>query len=150
LELKEIEAEMTNTVEWERIPAQEREDDSVYFINGKMLVLFNSAYNSCIYFNWPFPNIFTFQIVRFDMRLANEDVGMLAFTSEQIPAPFLLPEMVRSLNHILVSVFYDVLCYCKLHYCSIAKAILVFVLNNYYFSVTQILLVIAKWESLLD
>jgi hypothetical protein len=77
----------------------------VYFINGKMLVLFNSAYNSCIYFNWPFPNIFTFQIVRFDMRLANEDVGMLAFTSEQIPAPFLLPEMVRSLNHILVSVF---------------------------------------------
>jgi hypothetical protein len=77
----------------------------VYFINGKMLFLFNSVYNSCIYFNWPFPNIFTFQIVRFDMRLANEDVGMLAFTSEQIPAPFLLPKMVRSLNHILVSVF---------------------------------------------
>jgi hypothetical protein len=25
-----------------------------------------------------------------------------------------------------------------------------FVLNNYYFSLTQILLVIAKWESLLD
>jgi ubiquitin conjugation factor E4 B len=38
------------------------------------------------------------------MRLANEDVGMLAFTSEQIPAPFLLPEMVKSLNHILVPV----------------------------------------------
>ncbi|KAG1366813.1 hypothetical protein COCNU_13G006030 [Cocos nucifera] len=34
------------------------------------------------------------QIVRFDMKLANEDVGMLAFTSEQIPAPFLLPEML--------------------------------------------------------
>lgn len=28
------------------------------------------------------------------MKLANEDVGMLAFTSEQITAPFLLPEMV--------------------------------------------------------
>jgi ubiquitin conjugation factor E4 B len=26
LELKEIEAKMTNTVEWERIPAQEREE----------------------------------------------------------------------------------------------------------------------------
>ena len=34
------------------------------------------------------------QIARFDMKLANEDVGMLAFTSEQIPAPLLLPEMV--------------------------------------------------------
>lgn len=28
------------------------------------------------------------------MKLANEDVSMLAFTSEQITAPFLLPEMV--------------------------------------------------------
>lgn len=28
------------------------------------------------------------------MKLANEDVSMLAFTSEQIVAPFLLPEMV--------------------------------------------------------
>lgn len=28
------------------------------------------------------------------MKLANEDVTMLAFTSEQITAPFLLPEMV--------------------------------------------------------
>ena len=28
------------------------------------------------------------------MKLANEDVSMLAFTSEQIISPFLLPEMV--------------------------------------------------------
>jgi len=28
------------------------------------------------------------------MKLANEDVSMLTFTSEQITAPFLLPEMV--------------------------------------------------------
>jgi hypothetical protein len=35
------------------------------------------------------------------MKLANEDVGMLAFTSEQIPAPLLLPEMVLLWNHIL-------------------------------------------------
>ncbi|MQL85684.1 hypothetical protein Taro_018199 [Colocasia esculenta] len=34
------------------------------------------------------------KIIRFDLKLANEDVGMLAFTSEQIPAPFLLPEMI--------------------------------------------------------
>lgn len=31
------------------------------------------------------------------MKLANEDVSMLAFTSEQITAPFLLPEMVTIL-----------------------------------------------------
>lgn len=37
-----------------------------------------------------------FQIIRIDMKLANEDVSMLAFTSEQIVAPFLLPEMVKS------------------------------------------------------
>lgn len=32
------------------------------------------------------------------MKLANEDVSMLAFTSEQIVAPFLLPEMVPSFS----------------------------------------------------
>lgn len=32
------------------------------------------------------------------MKLANEDVSMLAFTSEQITAPFLLPEMVFFLS----------------------------------------------------
>jgi hypothetical protein len=35
------------------------------------------------------------------MKLANEDVGMLAFMSEQILAPLLLPEIVLLWNHIL-------------------------------------------------
>lgn len=35
------------------------------------------------------------QIIRIDMKLTNEDVSMMAFTSEQITAPFLLPEMVN-------------------------------------------------------
>ena len=42
-----------------------------------------------------------FQIVRFDMKLANEDVGMLAFTSEQISAPLLLPELVERVASML-------------------------------------------------
>lgn len=69
LELKELEAEMSNTAEWERRPVQERQERTR---------LFHSQEN----------------IVRIDMKLANEDVSMLAFTSEQITAPFLLPEMV--------------------------------------------------------
>lgn len=32
------------------------------------------------------------------MKLANEDVSMLAFTSEQITVPFLLPEMVTNFS----------------------------------------------------
>jgi hypothetical protein len=57
---------------------------------------------------------FTFQIVRFDMKLANEDVGMLAFTSEQIPAPFLLPEMVLMISvfpYVMMPCFIFELCY---------------------------------------
>ncbi|KAL6598275.1 hypothetical protein ACP70R_046440 [Stipagrostis hirtigluma subsp. patula] len=76
LELKEIEAEMANIVEWERRPSQEREE---------RLRVFHQWEN----------------IVRFDMKLANEDVGMLAFTSEQIPAPLLLPEMVERVASML-------------------------------------------------
>ncbi|OAY80595.1 putative ubiquitin conjugation factor E4 [Ananas comosus] len=76
LELKEIEAEMANTTEWERRPPQEREE---------RMRQFHSREN----------------IVRFDMKLANEDVGMLAFTSEQIPTPFLLPEMVERVASML-------------------------------------------------
>ncbi|XP_058081024.1 probable ubiquitin conjugation factor E4 isoform X4 [Magnolia sinica] len=68
-EVKGIEAEMANTAEWERRPAQERQDRTR---------LFHSLEN----------------IIRIDMKLANEDIGMLVFTSEQISAPFLLPEMV--------------------------------------------------------
>lgn len=69
LEIKELEAEMSNTVEWERRPAQERQERTR---------LFHSQEN----------------IIRIDMKLANEDVSLLAFTSEQITVPFLLPEMV--------------------------------------------------------
>ena len=100
LELKEIEAEMANTIEWERRPPQEREERLRVFHQWENV----SPVYECLQFmsNWTLfyclsdlPCIFPFQIVRFDMKLANEDVGMLAFTSEQIPAPFLLPEMVR-------------------------------------------------------
>ncbi|XVE83728.1 hypothetical protein DITRI_Ditri16bG0109600 [Diplodiscus trichospermus] len=76
LELKELEAEMSNTAEWERRPAQERQERTR---------LFHSQEN----------------IIRIDMKLANEDVCMLAFTSEQITAPFLLPEMVERVASML-------------------------------------------------
>ncbi|KAL3525885.1 hypothetical protein ACH5RR_014257 [Cinchona calisaya] len=70
VELKEMEAEMSNTVEWERRPAQERQGRTRQFHSQE-------------------------NIIRIDMKLANEDMNMLAFTSEQITAPFLLPEMVE-------------------------------------------------------
>lgn len=76
LELKELEAEMSNTAEWERRPTQERQERTR---------LFHSQEN----------------IIRIDMKLANEDVSMLAFTSEQITAPFLLPEMVERVANML-------------------------------------------------
>ncbi|GKU97323.1 hypothetical protein SLEP1_g10485 [Rubroshorea leprosula] len=76
LELKEIEAEMSNTAEWERRPAQERQERTRLFRSQET-------------------------IIRIDMKLANEDVSMLAFTSEQITAPFLLPEMVERVASML-------------------------------------------------
>ncbi|KAK7316313.1 hypothetical protein VNO77_35261 [Canavalia gladiata] len=76
LELKELEAEMSNTAEWERRPVQERQERTR---------LFHSQEN----------------IIRIDMKLANEDVSMLAFTSEQITAPFLLAEMVERVASML-------------------------------------------------
>ncbi|XP_022144478.1 probable ubiquitin conjugation factor E4 [Momordica charantia] len=76
LELKELEAEMSNTTEWERRPASERQERTR---------LFHSQEN----------------IIRIDMKLANEDVSMLEFTSEQITAPFLLPEMVERVASML-------------------------------------------------
>ncbi|EEF29477.1 ubiquitin-protein ligase, putative [Ricinus communis] len=76
LELKELEAEMSNTAEWEQRPAQERQERTR---------LFHSQEN----------------IIRIDMKLANEDVSMLAFTSEQITAPFLLLEMVERVASML-------------------------------------------------
>ncbi|KAL5582220.1 hypothetical protein UlMin_014662 [Ulmus minor] len=69
LELKELEAEMANTAEWEQRPAQERQERTRQFHSQE-------------------------NIIRIDMKLANEDVSMLAFTTEEITAPFLLPEMV--------------------------------------------------------
>ncbi|XP_051121088.1 probable ubiquitin conjugation factor E4 [Andrographis paniculata] len=76
LELKELEAEMSNTVEWERRPAQERQERTR---------LFHSQEN----------------IIRIDMKLASEDISMLSFTTEQITAPFLLPEMVERVASML-------------------------------------------------
>ncbi|XP_041002571.1 probable ubiquitin conjugation factor E4 [Juglans microcarpa x Juglans regia] len=76
LELKELEAEMSNTTEWEQRPAQERQERTR---------LFHSQEN----------------IIQINMKLANEDVSMLAFTSEQITAPFLLPEMVERVASML-------------------------------------------------
>lgn len=55
-------------------------------------VMFASIMKSKV-FNWVDIS-WCFQIIRIDMKLANEDVSMLTFTSEQITAPFLLPEMV--------------------------------------------------------
>uniref|UniRef100_A0A7N0V4J4 RING-type E3 ubiquitin transferase n=1 Tax=Kalanchoe fedtschenkoi TaxID=63787 RepID=A0A7N0V4J4_KALFE len=76
LELKELEAEMSNTAEWERRPAQERQERTR---------LFHSQEN----------------IIRIDMKLANEDVSMMAFSTEHITAPFLLPEMVERVANML-------------------------------------------------
>ncbi|KAJ8427801.1 hypothetical protein Cgig2_025819 [Carnegiea gigantea] len=76
LELKALEAEMSNTAEWERRPAEERQERTR---------LFHSQEN----------------IIRIDMKLATEDVNMLAFTSEQISSPFLLPEMVERVASML-------------------------------------------------
>ncbi|KAL3526560.1 hypothetical protein ACH5RR_011216 [Cinchona calisaya] len=76
LELKELEAEMSNTVEWERRPAQERQERTRQFHSQE-------------------------NIIRIDVKLANEDVSMLAFTSEQITSPFLLPEMVERVASML-------------------------------------------------
>ncbi|XP_042517215.1 probable ubiquitin conjugation factor E4 [Macadamia integrifolia] len=76
LELKELEAEMANTTEWEQRSTQERQERTR---------LFHSQEN----------------IIRIDMKLANEDVGMLEFTSEQITVPFLLPEMVERVASML-------------------------------------------------
>ncbi|XP_071709994.1 probable ubiquitin conjugation factor E4 isoform X1 [Rutidosis leptorrhynchoides] len=76
LELKELEAEMSNTIEWEQRPAQERQERTR---------LFHSQEN----------------IIRIDMKLAMEDVSMLAFSTEQITAPFLLPEMVERVASML-------------------------------------------------
>ncbi|KAJ6936509.1 hypothetical protein NC652_011267 [Populus alba x Populus x berolinensis] len=77
LELKGLEAEMSNTTEWERRPAQERQERTRLFHSQENVSL---CAHAC---------------------LANEDVSMLTFTSEQITAPFLLPEMVDRVANML-------------------------------------------------
>ncbi|XP_057872482.2 probable ubiquitin conjugation factor E4 [Cryptomeria japonica] len=74
-ELKKMEAEM-NTVEWEQRTPQERQERTRHFHQQE-------------------------QYVRWDMTLANEDVGMLAYTSAEITSPFLLPEMVERVANML-------------------------------------------------
>ncbi|KAL3691495.1 hypothetical protein R1sor_005146 [Riccia sorocarpa] len=75
-ELKEMEAEMANAVEWQQRSPQERRD---------RMRLFHQQEN----------------VVRIDMILANEDVKMLQYTSAEITAPFLLPEMVERIAAML-------------------------------------------------
>ncbi|KAG6550550.1 hypothetical protein Mapa_007919 [Marchantia paleacea] len=75
-ELKEMEAEMANTAEWQRRPPQERQE---------RMRLFHQQEN----------------VVRIDMILANEDVKMLQYTSAEITAPLLLPEMVERIAAML-------------------------------------------------
>ncbi|KAG6779313.1 hypothetical protein POTOM_015686 [Populus tomentosa] len=84
LELKGLEAEMSNTTEWERRPAQERQERTRLFHSQENVSL---CAHACI--------------IRIDMQLANEDVSMLTFTSEQITAPFLLPEIVDRVANML-------------------------------------------------
>ena len=113
LELKELEAEMSNTAEWERRPAQERQERTRLFQSQENVCLnffFFMFACLCIY-SFQEPNHIDiaeyFQIIRIDMKLANEDVSMLAFTSEQITAPFLLPEMVVSFPFFRTMHFYS-------------------------------------------
>lgn len=113
LELKELEAEMSNTAEWERRPAQERQERTRLFQSQENVCwtfFFFMFACLCIY-SFQEPNHIdiagNFQIIRIDMKLANEDVSMLAFTSEQITAPFLLPEMVVSFPFFRTKHFYS-------------------------------------------
>lgn len=76
LELKEMEIEMANTVEWESRPAQERQDRTRLFRQQE-------------------------SHVRTDMTLANEDVKMLQYTSAEITGPCLLPELVERIASML-------------------------------------------------
>ncbi|CAI9099664.1 OLC1v1036520C1 [Oldenlandia corymbosa var. corymbosa] len=76
LEMKELEAEMANKVEWERRSGQEKQERTRRFQSLEKLI-------------------------RVDMKMANEDVRMLGFTTQEITAPFLLPEMVERVASML-------------------------------------------------
>ncbi|KAL6205243.1 hypothetical protein ACLB2K_022505 [Fragaria x ananassa] len=75
IEHKQLEAEM-NTAAWSHVPEHERKEKTR---------LFHSQEN----------------IIRTNMIFANEDPSILAFTSEQITAPFLLQEMVERVASML-------------------------------------------------
>ncbi|OVA06962.1 U box domain [Macleaya cordata] len=81
LGLEEMEAEMLNTAEWELGPFQKRHERAL-----------NIYYEE--------------DMIRDNMSHMMANVGMLAFTSEQITVPFLLPQMVdivaTMLNYILL------------------------------------------------
>ena len=62
-----------------------------------------------------------FQIIRTDMKLANEDVSMLAFTSEQITAPFLLAEMVYCIVFIHYVIPQNVSCWCAIFFFQVER-----------------------------
>ncbi|KAF9608287.1 hypothetical protein IFM89_008572 [Coptis chinensis] len=76
LELKKIEAEMSNTSEWEQWPAGKKQERTRQFHSLE-------------------------DTISAAMKLAMEDIRMLAFTSEKIAAPFLLPEMVERVANML-------------------------------------------------
>ncbi|PRQ32515.1 putative aminoacyltransferase, E1 ubiquitin-activating enzyme [Rosa chinensis] len=76
LEHKQLEAEMSNNADWKRRPARERKEKARLFHSQE-------------------------KIIQTHLTFANEDLNTLAFTSEQITAPFLLPEMVERVASVL-------------------------------------------------
>ncbi|CAM6042445.1 unnamed protein product [Sphagnum compactum] len=78
LELKALEAETENSVEWNQRPPQERQEQ-VHHLHQQEDTD-EGAYE---------------QVVHIDKTLANEDVKMLQYSSAETTAPFLLPEMVE-------------------------------------------------------
>ncbi|KAG0558710.1 hypothetical protein KC19_10G048000 [Ceratodon purpureus] len=74
-ELKEMEVQLSEE-QWSRRPAQERQERERHYHQQE-------------------------HVVRYDMMLANEDVKMILYTSAEITAPFLLPEMVERIAAML-------------------------------------------------
>ncbi|KAG0567242.1 hypothetical protein M758_7G160400 [Ceratodon purpureus] len=75
-ELKEMETQLADPAVWSRRPAQERQERERHYHQQE-------------------------NVVRIDMMLANEDVKMIQYTSEEITAPFLLPEMAERIAAML-------------------------------------------------
>ena len=51
LELKELEAEMSNTAEWEQRPAQERQERTRLFHSQENVRLFSTLWNILVFMN---------------------------------------------------------------------------------------------------